>query len=69
MADRKTAEPDPDPQDWPERFTAPLDSIGLVGKFDEATQTVVPFTKEELAEIRERSRISFAAKRRQQRNR
>ena len=38
-------------------FTAPLDSISLVEKCDEATKTIVPFTAEELAEDRRRAAI------------
>lgn len=73
MAKRPNPEPEPDqqldPQDWPDRFTAPLESIGLVGRYDEATRKVIPFTDEERAEIYRRSQLSFEAKRRQERNR
>ena len=50
-------------------FTAPLDSISLVEKCDEATKTIVPFTAEELAEHRRRAAILRPARFRQERNR
>lgn len=66
MADRKRNRRD-HPDDWPEHATAPLSSIVLVGKHDDATGKVIPYTDAELAEIKRRSMISFEAKRRQQR--
>ena len=65
MADRRSQDPD----DWPEHATAPLSSIRLVGKYDDATGKVIPLTDEERAETYRRSQISFAAKRRREQNR
>lgn len=69
MADDRPDRRNQDPDDWPEHATAPLSSITLVGKYDEATKTIIPYTDEERAEIKRRSQISFEMKRRQQRNR
>lgn len=63
------AERTPDPDDWSERFTAPLESLTVVGTYDFSTGKVIPLTDEERAELKRRSMISFEAKRRQQQNR